>query len=180
MSNKNNISIVPMTEDHLVYWNEWVNVPHVKNTWFLEGYEPPEYMLEKLKGNGYDYPFIICLDNKPIGYLSCSDLYAYKTLCDNPKGVFTNEEKGTWCIDLFIAREDCLNKGYGTLVMNQCVNMLIDQYGAKKIMIDPAADNQRAIHCYKKAGFVFERMEKDGVANYYVMRYTRLSSNAKK
>ena len=160
-----------MTKNHLDFWYEWAKVPHVKNTWFLEGYHPPEYILEKLKGNGYDYPFIINLDDEPVGYLSCCDLYAYKTLCDNPKGVFKNEDKGTWCLDLFIAREDCLNKGIGTEVVKQCVDMLLNQYGAKQIKIDPAADNKRAIRCYEKAGFKCRRVENDGISECQIMEY---------
>ena len=46
----------------------------------------------------------------------------------------------TFCVDLFVAGSGYLNKGYGT-----------------QILIDPASDNKRAIHCYEKAGFKFLR-----------------------
>ena len=88
------ITFTPFTAEHLPHYFAWSEIDHVKNVWFLEGYEPREYILKKIEGNGYDYPFVILLDERPIGYIQYSDLYAYHMLCPDPKGVFTDEPGG--------------------------------------------------------------------------------------
>lgn len=47
------IKFKAMTEEHLPLWWRWVEQPHVKNTWFLDGYYPPKYIHKKIAGNGY-------------------------------------------------------------------------------------------------------------------------------
>lgn len=150
----------------------WSKKPQVKDTWFAGGYESIEKYREKTKGNGYDYAFIIYLDDKAIGYIQCSDLYAYRTKCSAPQGVFTNEELGTFCLDLFIGEEEYLNKGYGTEIVKAFVAKLFKDFKAKKILIDPACSNQRAIRCYEKAGFKIARKEHDGVNECCIMEFS--------
>ena len=65
-----------MTKDHIPLWEKWIQVPHVKDVWFIEGYETSDYIFEKIKDNGHTYPFIIYLNNGPIGYIQYCDLYA--------------------------------------------------------------------------------------------------------
>lgn len=164
------IDFKPMSENDKYLWEKWIDVEHVKNTWFIEGYETSEYIDIKLLGNGFDYPFIILIDKTPIGYIQCCDLYEYKNICSNPRGIFTKEAKGTFCMDLFIAEENCLNKGYGTLIVKSFVKKIFDDFKAKVILIDPATTNKRAIRCYEKAGFQFVKVANDGVTDCYVMK----------
>ncbi|MDX2165009.1 MAG: GNAT family N-acetyltransferase [Gammaproteobacteria bacterium] len=156
--------------EHIPLWEKWITIPHVKNVWFIEGYEPADYIYQKIKGNGYEFPYVIYLDNQPIGYIVCCDLYAYKTLCPKPKGLFTDENKGTFCMDLFIADEDKLNQGLGTKIVKQFTDFIFDRYKAKVILIDPASTNKRAIRCYEKAGFHFVKEAFDGVTMCTIMR----------
>lgn len=165
------ISFKPMTDDDIPFWNKWVEKPQVKNTWFIEGYYPPNCIYEKLQGNGYDYPFIIYLDEIPIGYIQCSDLYAYRIKCKDPKGVFTEEDPGTFCIDLFVGEENYLDKGYGTKIVESFIKKIILDFNPKKILIDPTIDNKRAIRCYEKAGFKFLRYDNNGIKDCYVMEF---------
>lgn len=161
----------PFQTQHLPLWDKWIKLPFIKETWFVEGYQPADYIHQKITGNGYDYPFVIMADDQPIGYIVCCDLYAYRKLCPEPKGLFTNETPGTFCVDLFIAEEDYLNRGYGTAIMQRFIHKLIDEFGAKKIVIDPAATNKRAIRCYEKAGFKFIRLAHDGITECHIMQY---------
>lgn len=160
-----------MTNEHLPLWQKWITVPHVKEVWFIEGYEPADSIKQKVEGNGYDYPFIIYINELPIGYIQYCDLYAYRTLNPKPRGLFTNEKLGTFCIDLFIAETDFLNKGYGTEIVKRFTQKLINELGAKKILIDPAASNKRAIRCYEKAGFNIVKNAYDGVTVCTIMEY---------
>nr|MCH9770202.1 acetyltransferase [Gammaproteobacteria bacterium] len=79
-----NITFKPFTKEHLPLWNRWVEVPHVKNTWFMDGYEPTDKILEKIDGNGHTYPFVILVGDHPIGYIQCCDLYAYRMTVAKP------------------------------------------------------------------------------------------------
>lgn len=155
---------------HLPLWEEWIKKPHVKNTWFIDGYETSDYIHCKITGNDYDYPFVIMIDDQPIGYIQCCDLYAYRTICPNPKGLFTHEEQGTFCMDLFIAEESYLNRGYGTLVVKAFSAYIFEHFIAQKILIDPASDNKRAIRCYEKAGFTQVKEAFDGVTHCTILQ----------
>ncbi len=166
-----NVNFENMQEKDIPLWKTWSEVPHVKEVWFIEGYETTNYIYQKIKGNGYDHPFIIYVNNKPIGYIQCCDLYAYRTLCPKPKGLFTQEERGTFCIDLFIAESDYLNKGVGTEIVRLFTQKVIQDFGAKKILIDPASSNQRAIRCYEKAGFKILKNASDGVTECTIMQF---------
>ena len=75
------ITFKTFSKDHLPLWQKWIEKPHVKDVWFIEGYETTDYVNEKIKGNGYDYHFVVSLNDHPIGYIQCCDLYAYKTKC---------------------------------------------------------------------------------------------------
>lgn len=168
------IEFLPMKESHLALWGKWVKVAHVKEVWFIDGYETTDYIHQKIAGNGYDYPFVIELTGKPIGYIQCCDLYSYRTKCEEPKGLFTNEEPGTFCLDLFIVEESLLNKGLGTEIIKQFTQKLISEFKAKKILIDPAASNKRAIRCYEKCGYQIIRERNDGVTDCVIMEFTPL------
>lgn len=166
-----NINFEKMTKDHLSLWEKWITFPHVKEVWFIDGYETSDYIHSKINDNGHTVPFIIYLDDFPIGYIQYCDLYAYRTLTPKPKGLFTNENSGTFCIDLFIAESDLLNKGYGTEIIKKFTNKLINELGAKKILIDPASSNKRAIRCYQKAGFKILKNTHDGIMECTIMEF---------
>ena len=73
-------SFLPVKKEHIPLWEQWVQLPHVKESWFIEGYETPDVIYEKIEGNGYDHSFIIDIDDFPVGYIVCCDLYAYRTI----------------------------------------------------------------------------------------------------
>lgn len=165
------IHFKPFALEDIPLWNQWIKIPHVQSVWFIQGYEPPDYIYKKIKGNGYDHPFVIEMDDEPIGYIVCCDLYAYRTICPNPKGVFTHEDPGTFCLDLFIADANNLNKGFGTEIVKKFSQKILKDFGAKKILIDPDATNQRAVRCYEKAGFEVIEYVNDGVTDCCIMQY---------
>ena len=152
-------------------WEQWVVKPQVKETWFIEGYLSPDCIYEKLAGNGYDYPYIIQVDDKPIGYIQCTDLYTYRMVATELVGVFRQEDPGTYGIDLFIGEEDFLDKGYGTKIIKAFVQKILKELPAKQIVIDPEVSNKRAIRCYEKAGFKFVKIANNGIKDCYVMRF---------
>lgn len=160
-----------LTNEDMPLFFEWAEKPHVKDTWFQEGYEPLDKYYKKIEGNGYDHGFIIYWNDAPIGYIQTSDLYAYRTRCKNPKGLFSHEEPGTFCLDLFIGEEEYLNKGHGIEIVKAFTQKLLNEFKAKKIVLDPACSNKQAIRCYEKAGFVVIRKEHDGTNECYGMKF---------
>jgi aminoglycoside 6'-N-acetyltransferase len=55
-------------------------------------------------------------------------------------------------IDISLAT-DAQDKGLGTDAVRTLARHLIDDLGHHRLVIDPAADNLRAIACYEKVGF---------------------------
>jgi RimJ/RimL family protein N-acetyltransferase len=149
------ISFKKFTLEDVPLYYLWAEKPHVKNIWFKDGYQPKEYILEKMEGNGIDYPFVILLDNKPIGHIQYWDIHARDTLIKDEIDYFTGEPEHTYGIDLFIGEEEYLGKGVGTATVIAFTKFLIEKCHAKKIVIDPDASNIAAIRCYEKAGFRF-------------------------
>lgn len=168
------ITFTPFQGQHLPLWQQWSEKPHVKNAWFIDGYETVDIIHEKIKGNGYDYSFIFSLDNRAIGYIVACDLYAYRTICKEPKGLFTREPPGTFCMDLFIGDETYLDKGYGAAIVRAFIDYIFAHFDANRILIDPAADNKRAIRCYEKAGFKIVGEAFDGITNCYTMEIKKI------
>lgn len=159
----------PMTKRDIPLFLKWAEKDHVKSVWFFGDYEKPDYIYEKVKGNGFDYPFIILSDHIPIGYIQYCDLYAFRTLAKDLKGVFTNEPPGSYCMDLFIGEEAYLNRGFGTHIVRQFSDWLLDEKQAHRVLIDPSVENIRAIRCYEKAGFSPLRKDHDGTCEVLIL-----------
>jgi len=168
---KKEITFRKITFDDVALFEKWSEKPHIRHTWPFEAYgsSAREYILKKIEGDGYDYPFFILVDEKPIGYIQYCDLFAYRNICQDLKGVFTNEPEGTYCIDLFIGEDCFLGKGYGTQIMQEFSDMLFSKHEVKRIVIDPWVENERAIRCYEKIGFKYVREAFDGVRQVQVM-----------
>lgn len=60
-----------------------------------------------------------------------------------------------------LGEEDYLGKGYGAEVVKKFSAKLLAPLGVARVILDPFADNKRAIRCYEKAGFSFVRTAKD-------------------
>lgn len=57
------------------------------------------------------------------------------------------------------------NRGYGEDSIKTLIRYLFDDLNAKRIQLEVAAENIRAIKCYKKCGFIEEKIRK---ARYYI------------
>ena len=61
MTLQKNIDFIKMAREHISLWEKWITIQHVKEAWFIEGCETSDYIFQKIKGNGYDHPFIILI-----------------------------------------------------------------------------------------------------------------------
>ena len=53
-----------------------------------------------------------------------------------------------------IIRSDCVGKGYGTDTVETILGYAFDVLDLRRVLLDVAADNERARHVYDKLGFV--------------------------
>ena len=92
---------------------------------------------------------IIEYQGQAIGYLQMYKLdnealeeYSYQSI-----------NKVIYGIDQFIGEPEYWNKGIGTKFMRLVLQYLTNSKGAEIVILDPHADNPRAIRCYEKVGF---------------------------
>jgi GNAT superfamily N-acetyltransferase len=151
------ITFIPLTESHFPLLLEWLETPYVKAWWdpdvrwtlasIQEKYS--DYVKGYKRDNDISKPFkafIICFDDKPIGYVQIYNAYDFprsKPLSGLPKklGAF----------DIFIGDEKYLRQNIGSKAITKFFNLYAHQYS--HILVDPDAGNTAAIKCYEKAGF---------------------------
>ncbi len=92
-------------------------------------------------------PYLVMLDNKPIGYIQTYilDYNKHPWLPPLP----TN----TLGIDQFIGEPDYLHKGLGTLFIKAFIDYLTQRQDITCVILDPEPANLAAIRCYEKVGF---------------------------
>lgn len=92
---------------------------------------------------------IIEFNNNPIGY--CQMYKLNEKLLNEYKYPLTNNI--VYGIDQFIGEPEYWDKGIGTKFMKLVLQYLTKEKGAEIVILDPHADNPRAIRCYEKVGF---------------------------
>lgn len=144
-----------LTKEDIALYYIWCEKPHVKEKWFREGYEPKEKILQKIDGKNGTFPFIIEIENKPVGYIQYYKIDG------------TSDSVG---FDIFIGEEDYVGKGYGSKVVEAFTHKLFALSDINRVIVDPFADDKRAIRCYEKAGFAYLRTDKDDTgSSIYIM-----------
>lgn len=157
-----NIRFKKATLDYKDYIFDWLDKPHVKEFWdnsqehrddiliFMNGSNAPRPYF-----NGtFDY-WVGLINDEPFALLMTSEIKNAET--DLPEGWYeqlsiTGKTLG---IDFMIGNEKYLGKGLAaptleafTQFIPKHIDPLVDRF-----LIDPAANNPRAKHVYKKAGF---------------------------
>lgn len=108
---------------------------------------------KKVLNRRRDNPYIICIDNCDVGYIQFYETDEYLNK-DNVYG-----------IDLFIGEDNFRGKGYGSKVLRKITEYIFEKTSAENIIIDPDINNERAVSCYKRAGFRIVKEED----NHYIM-----------
>ena len=92
---------------------------------------------------------IIEYDGKSIGYVQ---MYKLNDELLN-EYEYPVTDKVVYGIDQFIGEPEYWDKGIGTKFMKLVLQYLTKEKNADIIILDPHADNPRAIRCYEKVGF---------------------------
>ena len=164
------ITLRLMTEHDLPMLHDWLNEPHMFEWWGGEEECPTldevlGHYLPRVLAESSVTPYIAMLGVEPIGYAQ-----TYIAL-GSGDGWWENEtDPGVCGIDQSLGNPTQLNRGLGTRLVRALVELLFSDPAVSKIQTDPAPNNQRAIRCYEKAGFVQQSIitTPDGPAVYMV------------
>ncbi len=166
------VSFQPIQEEDLPMLLTWLQQPHVRAWWddgddtlakvrnhYLQ--EPADETTDDLASGVHR--FFIHLSqlhlSRPAGYIQCYEDLEYV------------HDQASIGIDLFLAEPRNLRRGLGTLVLREFVDFIWQQAQVEVLVVDPSPSNERAIGCYKKAGFRYQSTVKasDGELHYLML-----------
>lgn len=170
---KHRFEFLHLTEDDLPMLFKWLNRPHLIKWWGREVSldQVREKYLSRIEDKEAAKPFIVKMNDKPIGYIQY-----YNAGEGNPD--WWSDKPGTDVlgIDQFIADEENLNKGIGTSMISGFIKLLFEDKHVTEIRVDPRPDNLRAIRCYEKVGFqkIKTIITPDGLALMMVLKRNKI------
>ena len=130
---------------------EWLQRPHVAEWW----HEPTtlaelehDYLPDAMNATS-TRAYIAMLDDEPIGFIQ-----SYVAMGSGDGWWEQETDPGTRGIDQFLANAEQLGRGLGSAMVNAFVQRLFHDPAVTKVQTDPSPRNERAIRCYRRAGFV--------------------------
>lgn len=149
----------PLVEEDLILLYQWFQVPHIKK-WYARGQHFSFDMIKEKYLPRINHPeihnFIVYFDDRPIGYIQCYHLNTFlpEGVTDHQHPLFRQYSPDRLVgIDLFVADENVLSKGYGSLMLTQFIEEYVKgQFEA--VVVDPKKDNIVAIQFFRKNGFI--------------------------
>lgn len=175
---KDSVSLRLLTEQDKPLLLKWLTDERILTFW--EG-KSTVYTFEKVTENYYSEEDVECIraiiecDGKSIGYVHMYKLN--EELLNEYEYPLT--DKVVYGIDQFIGEPEYWDKGIGTKFMKLVLQYLTKEKNAEIIILDPHADNPRAIHVYEKVGFkkikfLPKHELHDGeMVDCYLMEYTK-------
>jgi aminoglycoside 6'-N-acetyltransferase len=130
----------------------WLTTPHVA-AWWGEPEVELGYVRDMIEGRDTTRPYIFSVDGEAVGYIQCwfiGDHQNASWIADHPwLAELPSDAVG---VDLSIGDAGKLSRGIGSAALRAFAERLVKQ-GHRCIIIDPDADNSRAVRAYEKAGF---------------------------
>jgi aminoglycoside 6'-N-acetyltransferase len=153
------INFKPLTESDLPLLHDWFQKPHIKK-WYARGVQYTfdmikEKYLPRILNSSLIPNFIVYADNVPIGYIQ---LYCLKNslpdgVIDYNHPLFDNSDPNEMAgIDLFIADENYLKKGYASVALENFIKEYI-QGKFTLVVTDPLKSNKNAIQFFENNKF---------------------------
>ena len=149
---KDSVSLRLLTEQDKPLLLKWLTDERILNFW--EG-KSSVFDLDRVSEEYYSEEdieiirAIIEYEGKAIGYVHMYKLN--EELLNEYEYPLT--DKVVYGIDQFIGEPEYWDKGIGTKFMKLVLQYLTNNKGAEIVILDPHADNPRAIRCYEKVGF---------------------------
>ena len=152
---------LPSDLDTLKYWDEQPHIissdPNDDWDWENELQHKPSWR-QQLIAERY---------GRPIGFIQIIDPQF------EDSGYWGEVGAGIRAIDIWIGEKDNLNKGYGTLMMQEALARCFACSGVMEIWIDPLEQNTAARRFYERLGFEFMEIRRFGKDLCAVYRLTR-------
>lgn len=139
----------PLTRGDFPLLRSWLARPHVRAWWG----EPEEEiaLIEEDIANGPTDMRIVTHDGTPFAYIQ--DYPAHHWHMPH----YADFPAGTRAIDTFVGEPAMLGKGHAAGYLRQRAEALLDE-GFPVVVIDPDPANERAVRCYRRAGFAGDRV----------------------
>jgi aminoglycoside 6'-N-acetyltransferase len=144
---------------------DWRSRPHVQAGFGAE--DPPDWREELTINQDWHDPVIAEIDGRPIGYIEIIDPAREDTHYWGDVG------NNLRALDIFIADEADLGKGYGTEMMRLALARCFAPPAVKAVIIDPLVSNTDAIRFYERLGFQHEGVRRFEGNDCAVMRLNR-------
>lgn len=145
-------SFKPLNFSDILLMHRWFNLPHVQKFYSLRPWTESE-VLNKLKpyieASEPVAGYIVMMDDCPIGYIQYYKINDYPWINQNLTEDMIKQAAG---IDMFIAEEALIGKGFGGKIVSNFLDQFIwpeFQY----CLVDPDINNTAAIRCYEKLNF---------------------------
>ena len=143
----------PLTREDLPMLHAWLQRTHVAEWW----HEPAtlvelerDYLPATLNESS-TRAYVANLDGQPIGFIQS---YA---VAGSGEGWWEQEtDPGARGIDQFLANPEQLGRGLGSAMVRAFVEQLFQDPAVTKVQTDPSPKNERAVRCYRRAGFVVD------------------------
>lgn len=145
----------PMAVEDLPVMHAWLRREHVRRWWTkhetLESVV--EHYLPAIEGREPTDLYFIVVDGESVGFIQTylvSDYPEYQLLVEVGDGVAG--------VDLFLAEEQLLGRGLGTLVLEEFLRQVVFAVPTTDACVaDPDAENRASLRAFEKAGFTAVR-----------------------
>ena len=140
----------PIAQQHRVLLMAWLSAPHAR-AWWGEPKEQVQLIYDNER-TGESQGFIASIEGEPFAYVQCwaCEAQSAEAMVDAPW--LADQAPGTMGIDITIGPPNMLGKGLGSLAVRALADRLFAD-GVPRVIIDPDAENLRAVRAYEKAGF---------------------------
>lgn len=143
------VDFSPLALAHLPLLHGWLQRPHVREFWDDGDRTPQQVRAHYFASEREVLSFIIRLDGQEAGYIQ-----AYPVTLGSDYAPWRREMGETWGIDLFIGEAKWLGQGHAAPIIRAFLTQLRRlRPELARVLIDPAAHNERARRAYAKAGF---------------------------
>ena len=154
------ITFVLLAESHFQLLLKWLHAPHVQAYWDHD----LKYDLDLVKAkfgkyihgipisnvpNKSVHAYIVHLDDTPIGYIQSYNACYHAQKNGLDLNLIPKNSAG---IDIFIGEEKFLGKGFSSLIIEAFWSQIVSKH-FEHCLVDPDANNIKAIRAYVKAGF---------------------------
>lgn len=151
------ISLVELNREHKEVLLSWLSDKRLLAFW--EG-EDEVFTPDRIERDFYsDEPIKRCIiykDDRAIGYAQMYEVDSELAL------EYEYEYKqNVFAFDLFIGIPELWDKGIGKKIVRLISSYLKNECGAERIIVDPHADNRRALMCYYSQSFVLVKHLKE-------------------